>query len=661
MSETENGNSIARRLPVILLVLGLSILLIWVGLVAYRAYSLYGTLDQMQAEAQILSNDGITGLNINRIEELTLDARQDFIALNNSTKPLYGILPYLSWIPEIGPLLAATPHLMQMADAGSYAAVEMLDGMKPAVILLQNSGGSNTQLIGQMLEILESAEPNTQNALKALEYLSNSRDEIGDTSQLPWRVQTLLEIFDNELPLLENGLKLSTVLPQIMGTNGRRSYLIMAQNEDEIRPTGGFISGAGLLVVEDGQIVSVEFSDANYIDDYLNKPYDFPPTPFYEIMGMDIFLFRDSNFWPDFPQSAEMVMDLYTRGQDIPVDGVIAINQEFIKELLSAVGPLFVPELERTLSSNNVISEMRNQWGPTPGQEIDWVNERKAFMGPMANALRQRLEADFSSIDELSLIRSLGDAADRRDLQIYMRDPAVADVLADTGWDGQFQNSSGQDYLLVVDTSLGFNKVSAIIDKELSYHVSIPEEGDPTADLLIEYSHGGEQSEEACFHGTYYTIDIAYSDLFNDCYWNYVRVYAPLGSELIGSSLNPVAAEHLLSGQPWEGSARIADESSEKFQVFDSFYLVGQGEQVAGEINYSLPQAVIQSSDVGHVYRLEVAKQAGISPYPFSVWVTLPSGAEFVSATPQPTHIDNYDIVFTEILSSDMVFEVTYR
>ncbi len=661
MSKSVSGNSFTRRLPLFLLVLGLSILLIWVGFVASRAYSLYGTLDQLQTEAQNLSDNGISGLNVDRIEELAVDTRQDFLALNNATKPLYGILPYLSWVPEIGPLLAATPHLMRMADAGSYAAVEMLDGLKPAVILLQNSSGSNSQLIGQMLEILESAEPNTQNTLKALEYLSNSRDEITDTSQLPWQVQTLLETFDNELPLLEDGLRLSTILPEIMGTNGRRSYLIMAQNEDEIRPTGGFISGAGLLVVEDGQIISVEFSDANEIDDYLNKPYDFPPTPIYEIMGMDIFLFRDSNFWPDFPQSAEVAMDLYTRGQDIPVDGVIAINQEFIKDLLSAVGPLFVPELERTLSSNNVISEMRDQWSPTPGQEAGWVNERKAFMGPMASALLQRIEADFSSIDELSLIRSLGDAADRRDLQIYMKDPAVAEVLSDTGWDGHFQNSSGQDYLLVVDMSLGFNKVSAIIEKELSYHVSIPDEGDPTADLLIEYSHGGERSEEECYHGTFYTNDLTYSDLFDDCYWNYVRIYTPKGSELTGSSLAPVSVEQLLSGQPWEGSARTADESSEKFQVFDSFYLVGQGEQIAGEIYYSLPQTVIQSSDVGQVYRLEVAKQAGISPHPVSVWVTLPSGAEFISATPEPTHIDNQDIVFSEILSSDMVFEVTYR
>lgn len=661
MSKPVNSSSIVRRLPVVLLVLGVSIILVWMGIVGYHAYSLYNTLDQLKIEAQKMSDDGITSLDFDQIEKLATDARLDFVALNNSTKPLYDILPYFSWVPEIGPLLAAAPQFMRMADAGSYAAVEMLDGLKPAAVLLQNSDDSNPQLIGQMLEILESAEPNTQNALKALEYLSKSRDEISDSSQLPSQIQPLLETFDNALPFLEDGLRLSTVLPEIMGMHGRRSYLIMAQNEDEIRPTGGFISGAGLLVVEDGEIVSVGFSDANEIDDYLNKPYDFPPTPFYEIMGMDIFLFRDSNFWPDFPQSAEVAMDLYTRGQDIPVDGVIAINQVFIKELLSAIGPLFVPELDKTLSSNNVISEMRNQWNPAPGQGFGWVNQRKAFMGPMANALRQRLEADFSSIDELSLIRTLGDAANRRDLQIYMRDPAVAEVLAETGWDGQFHNSDGHDYLLVVDMSLGFNKVSAIIDRGLSYHVTIPDDGDPTADLLIEYSHGGEQSEEDCFHGTFYTNDIIYSDLINDCYWNYVRVYVPLGSELTGSSLTPVPAEYLMSGQPWEGAARIADESSEKFQVFDNFFLIDLGEQVAGEISYTLPMAIIQSSADEKVYRLEVAKQAGISPHPVSIWVTLPKNAEYISASPEPTHVENNEVVFNEILSSDLIFEVAYR
>jgi hypothetical protein len=484
---------------------------------------------------------------------------------------------------------------------------------------------------------------------------------MGEVSELPWRVQTIVDTFDKELPLIEDGLRLSTVLPEIMGANGRRSYLIMAQNEDELRPTGGYISGAGLLLVENGQIISVKFSDAGLVDDWRNKPYEFPPQPFYEIMGMDIFLFRDVNFWPDFPTTAIKAMDLYSYGQDIPVNGVIAIDQEFIKMLLLAVGPLFVPEIERTLAANNVVSEMRSQWGPSPGSDGNWVVDRKAFMGPMANAFRLRFEDEMSSIDLPGLIRSLQDAADQRHLQIFMKDPSAAEVLAETGWDGHFENQAGQDYLLVVDTSMGFNKVSAAMDTAISYHVTLPKDGRPNVDLLIQYSHTGQPSEVECQHGTSYTNQTRYSDMLDDCYWNYVRVYAPIGSELVGSSINPVPASHLLSGQEWEGVARLATETSEKFEIFDNFYLIEQGQQFAGEINYLLPESVSLPTDDGFVYRLEVAKQAGIGPQPVHIRITLPPGTELVDASPEPIEIVGQDVVFSETLTTDMTFMVTYR
>ncbi|MGB3714108.1 MAG: DUF4012 domain-containing protein [Candidatus Promineifilaceae bacterium] len=661
MSITRSRKSLIDRLPLLLVLVGLLIISIWIGVIFYRSYAVYQSLNELQSVSHTLRDEGVAGLDIDHIEGLVLDARGDFVDLQNSTEPLLLLAPYFSWIPEVGLLLSSAPQLMEMADSGSQAAVELLAGLKPALFILQDMSGADPSSINQLLEILATAEPNINSALTSVEEMREARDEMGETSEFPWRVQTILDTFDKELPVIEDGLRLSTAIPELMGANGRRSYLIMAQNEDELRPTGGYISGAGLLVVEDGQIASIEFSDAGLVDDWRNKPYKFPPLPFYEIMGMDIFLFRDANFWPDFPTTALQAMDLYSYGQDIPVDGVIAIDQEFMKMLLSAVGPLFVPELERTLAANNVVSEMRSQWGPSPGSDGNWIMDRKSFMGPMADALRQRFEGEMSSIDLVDLIRSLLDAADQRHLQVYMRDPYAAEVLAETGWDGHFENKAGQDYLLVVDMSMGFNKVTAVVDREINYHVTLPKAGRPNADLVIQYAHTGQPSEVECQHGTWYTNQTRYTDLLDDCYWNYVRVYAPIGSELVGSSINPVSASHLLSGQEWEGLARQAPENSEKFEVFDNFYLIEQGQQFIGEINYLLPESVHLPEDDSFVYRLEVAKQAGIGPQPVRIRITLPPGTELVDASPEPIETDGQDVVFSEVLTSDMSFMVTYR
>ena len=85
----------------------------------------------------------------------------------------------------------------------------------------------------------------------------------------------------------------------------------MAQNEDELRATGGFLTGAGIVTVENGRIVDLSFLDSNYVDNYWVKPYDFPPQPLYDYMGLEMLLFRDANYWPDFPTSARKAMDLY--------------------------------------------------------------------------------------------------------------------------------------------------------------------------------------------------------------------------------------------------------------------------------------------------------------------------------------------------------------
>jgi hypothetical protein len=242
-----------------------------------------------------------------------------------------------------------------------------------------------------------------------------------------------------------------------------------------------------------------------------------------------------------------------------------------------------------------------------------------------------------------------------------MRDPHAAEVLAETEWDGHFENQAGQDFLLIVDTSMGFNKVTAAMDTEIRYHVTLPKDGRPTADLVIQYTHTGQPSEVECQHGTLYTNQTRYSDMLDDCYWNYVRVYAPIGSELVGSSTNPVPASKLLAGQEWKGVARLAAENSEKFEVFDNFYLIEQGQQFAGEINYLLPESVSMPADGSFIYRLEVAKQAGIEPQPVHIRVTLPPGAELVDASPEPVESDEQAVVFSEMLTADMTFMVRYR
>jgi hypothetical protein len=493
-----------------------------------------------------------------------------------------------------------------------------------------------------------------------MDKVVKARAEIKNIEGMPWRVRTLIQQLDAELPAFQDALIMAQVLPEMMGSQGEMTYLLMAQNEDELRPTGGFVSGAGLLVVNDGNIGAVTFSDANLVDDWRNKPYDLPPDPFIEFMGMDIFLFRDVNFWPNFPTSAEEAAQLYSLGQDIPVGGVVAIDQQFVSLLLDAVGPVYVPELERTVNSKNVISEMREAWAPKPGQE-NWIAQRKAFMGPLSNAIRLRLESDLVSINPVGLVRALHAAAEQRHLQIFVPDESIEAALADAGWDGKQSVSPGRDYLQVVDTSMGFNKVNAAIDRAITYQITLADDGSPQVDLNLEFIHTAPASTKRCEHGTPYTLDIEYGDLIDDCYWNYLRVYVPAGSELIEASKHPVGAEKLLVSDDWPGTARSFTEASGNVTVFDNFFVLPQGERISSSFTYLLPSGVVMTEGREKTYRLFVDKQAGTASVPIQIVVRLPDGTKLLRSSPVPTEVNGQEISFSTELQTDLLFDITYR
>ena len=639
-----------------LLILGL----IWSAISSYRAVTAVRSLQKSQQKIEQILNNGLMKANPIEIKNLTADMRTDILTLRSALGPAAYFSQFFGWIPKYGPLLADSRDLLKIADLGSEASIYVMRAVIPVMIAVQNGDLENTGPIPVVAHSLESSAADFENAAEVLQKLSTVREELTMTAEWPQNIQRMLSQLDSVLPAAQDALLLGQVLPELLGSDGRKTYLLIAKNEDELRPTGGFISGAGLLVIEDGDILSIKFNNANLVDDWLNKPYGFPPLPFYEFMGMDIFLFRDANFWPDFPTSAEMAMQLYSHGQDVSLDGIIAFNQSFVQLLLEGTGPLYVPELEITVSSENVIEAMRQEWGPSDRQ-ADWIIERKAFMGPFANAFLSQISGDLHSMDIRKLGENVFTAVEQRDLQIYMRDPALTEALAEAGWDGRLTLSPVQDYLMVVESNLGFNKANAAVDRSVGYDVTLDEKGQGDASLTIEFSHAGDRVDEECRHGTIYSSDTQYEDLISDCYWNYLRVLVPSGSQLITASSHPVPAGQLLVDQSWDGMARQFDDLDRGYTFFDNFLVLPPGQRRAAAFRYLLPEVVtIEPDGISH-YRLAIDKQSGTGNQRMKITVNLPPGSELISSDPRPSTIGNQALVFDMELAKDQQIDVQYR
>jgi hypothetical protein len=246
-------------------------------------------------------------------------------------------------------------------------------------------------------------------------------------------------------------------------------------------------------------------------------------------------------------------------------------------------------------------------------------------------------------------------------LQLYVRDPVAQDVVDGTSWSGRQANDAGQDFLLVVDTSMGFNKVNPVIRRSVEYQVQLGDGGTATADLTVRYLNEAPPDGEPCTHGSPYNAEIQYADLLHDCYWNYLRVYVPSGSQLLAGSRHPLDPAYLLSGRQWDGETRFAASPPTGLALLENFILVPPGEELVFSVRYQLPSAVVVDSGGRQVYHLRVNKQAGLINQSLRVLVTVPEGREIIATTPAAAQLSARSASFELLGLVDEEVMVQYR
>lgn len=641
--------------------LAVAALLLWVGAKAWTISKAAQSLLSYQAEAETMMANGLQGLNPAEVEEMVLGMRVDVLTLKEETAVFMPLTPYLGWVPKVGPTLIAAPELLEMADAGTETAAFAVRGLLPGLSVLQNKALSSDEQLSQLVAILDAAKPDLKQAGHSLARVAAARATITNVADQPGQIQTLFALTDEWLPLAQDGLKFSLVLPQIAGIDSAKNYLLIAQNEDELRATGGFISGVGLLKVENGRIVNLDFQDAYAVDNF-NKPLNDPPAQLKELMMLDLFVFRDTNFWPDFPTSATVGMDLYSYSKDLPpLDGAIAFDQQFLQLLLRGTGPISLQQNDTSVDAQNVVEYLRSSWQIGEGESL---TERKSFFGEFAQAILQKVQGDFTTINPVKLAQNSYEAIQTKRLQIYVHDPKVATVLDELNWDGRLENPTGQDYLMVVDTNMGFNKANLYIDRQTDYTVNLTENTTPQSTLQINYAHNHQGAEdEPCYQGDTYLLYAQrpeYSVIADRCYWNYLRVYAPSQANLTATTELMVPGDTLLSGQNWQSEAVLLSEL-EELSTFANFMIVPKASALSTEFSYTLPNTIIQQTKEGQQYQLHLQKQAGMKAEPVTVTIELPKTADVVAYTPSSATIDGNRVIFDLMLTSNTTISVTYR
>jgi hypothetical protein len=233
-------------------------------------------------------------------------------------------------------------------------------------------------------------------------------------------------------------------LIDMLGGSGPRRFLVLSQNPDEVRPTGGYFGTYGLLETRNGHPAFDRYADMNSW--YPSRPQaalppgdaalplrlDSPPVPQ---------TLANANATADFQAAAQLAAQLWVRGGEQPVDGVIAMTPDVMARVLRVLGPVVVPEYGETVNANNVLERVDFH---THLEASAYANAstRKAFLVDLVHVVVEHiLDAPASSWDPLGQAMAAG--FDAREAMAWSNRPVISNAITERSWDGTLPLTAG--------------------------------------------------------------------------------------------------------------------------------------------------------------------------------------------------------------------------
>jgi hypothetical protein len=284
--------------------------------------------------------------------------------------------------------------------------------------------------------------------------------------------------------------------------------------------------------------------------------------------------------------------------------------------------------------------------------------QRKNFISRAMQALLDQVMNGDGDINWQALGQALDRVSRSRDLLIMLTDPQLNEPLRRAQFDGALRVDAS-DYVMDVDTSMGYNKVSTAMQQSMQYTVTLSTDRAPQAELTIVYTNTNPPASGCVHSPPSYDLDATYEKLVQQCYWLYRRVLAPSGAELIEASRHPTGPGELIGGSTSDGATRVTEENGKT--VFGTFLIVPRGQRVESRLSYALPASIVQSHGDQLRYHLVWQKQPGAAAWPVRVTVAWPADLSLLTAQPQPVSTTAGAATFQFDLDTDREVNVVLK
>ena len=438
--------------------------------------------------------------------------------------------------------------------------------------------------------------------------------------------QNFANITEKIDPLITFASNTVNVWPDLLGYNGKKTYMILFQNNMELRPGGGFIGSYGILNLDKGKVSDFKIYDVYDADGQL-KGHVEPPFAIRRYLASVHWYLRDSNFNVSYVDSAAQAANFLNIEKGQMVNGVIGVDLSFVKNILNAMGEVNVPEYNEKVNSENVfqLTETHAEKNFFPGS-----TQKKDFLRSLLVAMENKITAK-KGISYLSLAKAIGDSISQKHILFAFDNSSIQNLFTVNGWssslwdDRKSDPNVTNDFIGINEANLGINKDNYFIKRSVSQVVNIDDKGNVEGNLMVAYKN---TNTNGVWPGGIYK--------------NYIRFILPLGASVTAVKINgqvQTTVDAITDPQIYENKnftppdkLEVEKYVQEGKTIYGFLTIVPVNSLQTISIDYSLPQQVsVSSPEIS--YDLKVFKQPGTDEYPFDFSLTYPSSFKVISTT----------------------------
>ena len=405
-----------------------------------------------------------------------------------------------------------------------------------------------------------------------------------------------------------------------------KTMLLIVQDDQELRPTGGFIESLVPVSFSSGKVVVGVGQSVYSLDSRLSGLVKPPPDLESTLKEPQWFL-RDANWSPDFSVSAQQIAWFYEKETDTPVDLVATINRSSLLRLKAILSKSDIPVTKESISNPDISSaENISQSGPN----LDILD-----ISLLNSSTLQELAAS-SLPQKVVFFDSFLNALKNKDIQIWSKNASLNRSLITNHWlsvlpppcpISNILTPCQNDFIGVTETNIGLNQINPYIFRKQSHTINFqPDE--------IIHRHQIDLTNMAT--GDSYPVGD---------YRLYLRFALPVNAKLVGISGN-------LQEIPQEN---LTLSSTQNYQLIGAVVTLPVNHRLTLVANYSVPWKLAGQNTTS--YQFSVIKQSGINGSPLEVALTSPELFKIKPIFPSPG-LPGTSWILSTVLDSDILLQV---